>query len=156
MNKHSQYQQLSHLNAIPLRVTPANEPSTSTTVIDEELDHQLLREQHTEESEDDELVKETNIKEDKNEGNEEKRRIMRHPPIRIVVSEEGFHPGDIPGDVQGEEEGQKWQENKRREGEEEQKQEEKDEKESEKQINDNNKIIEEVQRVKLENRNRCQ
>uniref|UniRef100_A0A914LIC4 BTB domain-containing protein n=1 Tax=Meloidogyne incognita TaxID=6306 RepID=A0A914LIC4_MELIC len=168
-NKHSQYQQLSQLNAIPLRVTPANEPSTSTTVIDEELDHQYTREQQLEDCEDAELIKESSLNEEKNERKEEKGQIFRHPPIRIVVSEEGFDPGEVGrdgGGFRGEgEEGrdlgreaqqQDFERNQERREEEEQVEESKESEQQ--QINENNKIIslEELQRVKLENRNRCQ
>jgi len=154
-----------------LRVTPANEPSTSTTVIDEELDHQYTREQQLEDCEDAELIKESSLNQDKNEGKEEKGHIFRHPPIRIVVSEEGFDPGEVGGDGgglrgEGEEEGgdlgreekqQDFERNQERREEEEQVEESK-ESEQQQINNENNKIIslEELQRVKLENRNRCQ
>ena len=115
------------------------------------------------------MIKESSLNEEKNERKEEKGQIFRHPPIRIVVSEEGFDPGEVGrdgGGFRGEgEEGrdlgreaqqQDFERNQERREEEEQVEESKESEQQ--QINENNKIIslEELQRVKLENRNRCQ
>ncbi|KAF7636104.1 BTB domain-containing protein [Meloidogyne graminicola] len=87
LNTHSQ--QLAHLNAIPLRVTPANEPSTSTTIIDEEIDHSfILKENNSDNEEEEKLFNKKDKMENNSEENNEIKLIKRNPPIRIVISGE--------------------------------------------------------------------